>query len=70
MDMRKIVQIARERMNKIRVICFNCGRTIDTDVLYSSDNSFEVRIRPCPDCIKEAKEEGYDEGIMAGLPPT
>ena len=46
------------------VYCSQCGRGLCN---YTKVSNLDVNVDPCPDCLKDARSEGYDNGLRKGL---
>jgi hypothetical protein len=46
------------------VYCSSCGTNLSADVNITGGRSGDVmvNVEPCPSCLKDSKQEGFDEG--------
>ena len=45
---------------EVDVICDECGNFLDAEVRNTSACP-KIRVIPCSECLKKAREEGYDD---------
>lgn len=52
----------------LSVACDQCGEELEVACLASNrrHEDMVLRVTPCPKCLAEAKDKGYDEGHDAG----
>lgn len=43
--------------------CTACGMEVEVEVIKEHD---VVEVKPCEACLREAKKEGYEEGVKIG----
>jgi len=46
---------------ELETVCDNCGTVLD-GVIYRN----KIQITPCPSCLDDASDKGYDQGLAEG----
>jgi hypothetical protein len=51
----------------VRVRCHECGEWLDVEILECpDDDTLEIALRPCAECLKNARDAGYTDGFDTG----
>lgn len=50
----------------IKVVCEGCGKELDIVDKVTEDDIVNYTVKPCDDCLDDAKNMGYDDGYDDG----
>lgn len=52
------------------VFCANCGNGLCKLTSVDETSGIKLEIRPCPKCLKDAENDGFERGILKGCEVT
>ncbi|HWR62321.1 MAG TPA: hypothetical protein VN580_11955 [Clostridia bacterium] len=52
------------------VFCAKCGKGLCKLTTVDERSGLKVEVQPCPKCLKDAEDEGFDKGFLSAYQDT